>query len=92
MNDLQSAATGPSADTLYHIWFEYEKATGAGNNAQCRLYVSTDTTKPSVTAQKTTGTPTAQSDGIDVSTKEGMDIVFDWVRVNTSAYAAGEPD
>lgn len=50
-----------SADTVYHVWFEYEKGTGA--NGVVRLYVSTTATKPgSPDAELTASAETAQVD------------------------------
>jgi hypothetical protein len=41
---LGDAGSFISVDTTYHVWFEYEKGTGA--NGIVRLYFSTDGTKP----------------------------------------------
>lgn len=82
-----------SADTTYHVWLEYEKGTGA--NAQIRLYVSTDGTKPgSADAEITNSGMTVQANRFYVGTwgTPAGDIYYDKFRLSrTAAFGSNPP-
>lgn len=88
-NDLGS---GASADTVYYIWHEYEKGTGA--NAQHRVYVSTTTTKPGTPdVEVTNGGSTSQVNRFYPGTwgAGGGNIYFDKLRISRTTAFGDNP-
>jgi hypothetical protein len=82
-----------SADTTYHVWFEYEKGTGA--NGKVRVYFASSGTKPaSPDAEITTSAMTGQAArlyfGNDWS-GSGGNIYYDKVRVSRTAAFGDNP-
>lgn len=76
------ATASPSADTTYYIWFEVVR------NTSCAVYISTTTTKPetaTLSASTFVDYPIAR---VTFYTDESNGIVFDHVRVNTSAFSS----
>jgi hypothetical protein len=72
----------PLADTTYYIWLESVK------NTSCLAYISTTTTKPE-TATITAGTVVNYATaGVKMTFDESNNIVFDHIRVNTSAFGS----
>ncbi len=77
-----TGASTYSTGTLYYVWYEYSKGTGA--DAVHRFYFSTTTTKPgSPEITVANGTSTAQAGRIRFghSSSTTADIVIDHVRV-----------
>jgi len=61
-----------NADTDYYVWVKYVVGTGANGTAE--LYLSETTTKPTVTKTITTGTSTANVDGIKMSGRHSSSV------------------
>ena len=74
------ASLSPSVDTTYYIWLEHDRNTA---DTGCRAYISTTSTKPAVTIQGTSLDYAAT--GIRLRALETHDIVYDHIRINTSA-------
>jgi hypothetical protein len=86
------AGSFPSVDTTYHVWFEYEKGTGA--NGKIRFYVSTTTTKPgSPDCEITNSAETGQVNRFYPGTwgAGGGNIYFDKLRISRTAAFGSNP-
>lgn len=81
---LSSLGSTTLVDTTYHYWLEYLKGTGA--NGICRVYRSTNSTKPGTPdAQITDSANTRQVSKFRLSAKQNLDTVFDKIRVSSTS-------
>ena len=79
-------ATGPfelSAATTYHLWWEYDYASGAGN-LNCRIWIAETSTKPVAAVWEVTGaTGSVELDYMELSAMDGeSEGRFDKIRVD----------
>ena len=84
-------AGGHSDDTLYHVWFEHERGTGADGVA--RAYIATTATKPGTpTLEITTGNaPDAQISIFRFNAQGGGENLIDNVEYSTTAPIGSDP-
>lgn len=72
--------TVADTSTIYYMWLEYEKGTGA--NAVVRFYYSTTTTKPgAASATLTNGTSTTDATNVRLMSPTATYMIYDTLRV-----------
>jgi hypothetical protein len=84
-----SGSASLTQGTVYNIWLEYHKGTGA--NAVCKVFASPTTTKPVSTAggdiviSITNGDATESAVGLDLHGEFNTTVIlFDRIRVSSS--------
>jgi hypothetical protein len=76
------ANLGVPPTTTQYLWIEYEKSSAG--TAKCRLYHSTNGTKPAVDINITNGTGTKQAQTVYIMGSAGMTQTIDHIRISST--------